>query len=83
MVKIRLSRVGKKKVPFYRIVAVDSRRKRDGGVLETIGSFDGLSGKLTKFNQERMDYWVSQGAVTSDAVKRLHKVYTKSAEKKA
>jgi len=81
MVKIRLSRVGKKKVPFYRIVAVDSRRKRDGGVLETIGSFDGLSGKLTKFNQERMDYWVSKGAVTSDAVKKLHKVYSRSVAK--
>jgi len=81
MVKIRLSRVGKKKVPFYRIVAVDSRRKRDGGVLETLGSFDGLSGKLTKFSQERMDYWLSQGAVISDAVKKLSSVYAKSAKK--
>ena len=81
MVKIRLSRVGKKKTPFYRIVAVDSRRKRDGGVLETLGSFDGLSGKLTKLDQERMDYWVGQGAVASDAVKKIHKVYSKSVTK--
>jgi len=82
-VRIRLSRVGKKKVPFYRIVAVDGRRKRDGAVLETIGSFDGLNGKLTKFNQERLDYWISKGAIPSDAVKKLQKLFAKSAEKSA
>ena len=82
-VRIRLSRVGKKKVPFYRIVAVDGRRKRDGAVLETLGSFDGLSGRLTQFNQERLDYWIGQGAIPSDAVKRIQKLFAKSAEKKS
>ena len=45
MVKIRLSRIGKKHVPFYRIVAVDSREKRDGACLENLGTFDGLNTK--------------------------------------
>ena len=80
-VRIRLTRVGKKKVPFYRIVAVDGRKKRDGGVLEILGAFDGLKGTLTKFDPSRIDYWISQGAIPSDAVKKLQKLYGKTAKK--
>lgn len=76
-VRIRLSRVGKKKVPFYRIVAVDGRRKRDGAFLENLGSYDGLSGKLIHFNKERIDQWIGLGAIPSDAVKKLQKLYKK------
>ncbi len=79
-VRIRLSRVGKKKVPFYRIVAVDGRKKRDGAFLENLGSYDGLSGKLVQFNQERINHWIGLGAIPSDAVKRLQKLYKKTGE---
>jgi len=82
-VKIRLSRVGKKKVPFYRIVAVDSRKKRDGAFLENLGSIDGLKGKLISFDQERVNYWIDQGAILSDAVKKWQKIHQVSAKKEA
>lgn len=74
-VRIRLSRVGKTKVPFYRIIAVDGRRKRDGAFLENLGSYDALKSKLVTFNEERLDYWIDQGAIPSDAVKKLQKLY--------
>jgi len=74
-VRIRLSRVGKTKVPFYRIVAVDGRRKRDGSFLENLGSYDALKSKLVTFNKERLEYWIGQGAIPSDAVKKLQKLY--------
>ena len=44
-VSIRLSRFGRKDLPFYRVVVVDSRKKRDGEFLETIGTYDGLKTK--------------------------------------
>jgi len=74
-VRIRLSRVGKKKVPFYRIVAVDGRKKRDGAFLENLGSYDGLKSRLVTFNEERLNYWIGQGAIPSDAVKKLQRMY--------
>jgi len=77
-VRIRLSRIGKKKTPFYRIVAVDGRKKRDGACLENLGSYDGLKGKLVQFNKERIDHWIGLGAIPSDAVKKLQKLYAKS-----
>lgn len=73
-VKIRLSRIGKKGAPFYRIVAVDERRKRDGASLEVLGTYDPLKGALVQFHAERIDHWVSQGAIPTDAVKRLQKM---------
>jgi small subunit ribosomal protein S16 len=45
-VKLRLTRIGKKKAPFYRIVAIDSRKKRDGAFLENLGTYDALKGNL-------------------------------------
>jgi len=74
MVKIRLSRVGKKKVPFYRIVAVDSRKKRDGAYLENLGTYDGLKGILTHLNEEGIQDWIDKGAVLTDSVKKLIKL---------
>ena len=79
MVKIRLSRVGKKHVPFYRIVAVDSRDKRDGGCLENLGTYDGLNGKIIQFHEERINAWVGKGAVMTDTVKKIYKMYKKQA----
>lgn len=77
-VKIRLSRVGKKSAPFYRIVAVDERRKRDGANLEVLGTYNPLKGELVQFNQERINFWIGQGAIPTDAVKRLQKQQSKA-----
>lgn len=77
-VRLRLSRIGKKHAPFYRIVAVDGRKKRDGAFLEDLGTYDGLKSVLIRFENERMDYWLSQGAVPSDAVHRIQLLYKKS-----
>lgn len=77
-VKIRLSRIGKKHVPFYRIVATDSRNKRDGAILEDLGTYDGLKSKLVTLKPERIAYWLSVGAVPTDSFVKVHKVYKRS-----
>lgn len=73
-VKIRLKRMGKIHAPFYRVVVVDSRKKRDGKVIEEIGVYDPLQEpSLIKIDSERVQYWLSVGAQPSDAVRRqLH-----------
>lgn len=72
MVKIRLSRVGAKNQPKYRIIAVDSRAKRDGKFLEILGNYDPTQKEFVlNLKKERIDYWTSQGAQLSDSVKRL------------
>ncbi len=76
MLTIRLSRTGAKKKAFYHIVAVDSRKKRDGRPLERLGFFNpSATGQevLLKIDMERIDYWVSQGAQISDRVSKLIK----------
>ena len=77
-VKIRLTRIGKTNAPFYRIIAIDSRRKRDGASLDILGTYDPIEGKLIQFNQEGINQWVSKGAILSDAVKKLEKLYNKA-----
>jgi small subunit ribosomal protein S16 len=74
-VKIRLSRIGKKHVPFFRIVAVDSRQKRDGACLENLGTYDALNNTFIQFHEERIADWISKGAVVTDSVKKLHRLY--------
>lgn len=81
-VTLRLSRIGKKHVPFYRIVAVDSRNKRDGAFLDDLGTYDAVNSKLVSFKVDSFDAWLSKGAQVSDAVKRLHKLYVKEAASK-
>ena len=76
-VKIRLSRVGKKKAPFYRVVAIDSRRKRDGQFIEDLGTYNPLTGTLIQFHQDRIDYWVSKGAIPTETVLKLQKMHSK------
>jgi small subunit ribosomal protein S16 len=76
-VKIRLSRVGKKKVPYYRIVAIDSRKKRDGEFLEDLGTYNALTGQFVQFHQERINDWVSKGAIPTESVLKLQKMYRK------
>ena len=76
MVKIRLSRTGAKKKPFYHIVVTDSRKKRDGRSLERLGFFNPMANGQEvplQINSERVDYWVSQGAQISERVSKLLK----------
>lgn len=74
MVKIRLLRVGAKKRPYYRIVAVDERRKGDGRHLEWLGTYDPLAAppKLSVRHAE-LDAWVGKGARLSDSVRSIVK----------
>ena len=83
MVKIRLARGGRKKRPFYRIVAADSRMKRDGRFLEVLGFYNPISTpKELKINTERVDHWIGEGAQMSQTVANLVKLNesTKAAE---
>ena len=73
-VKIRLSRYGAKKAPFYRIVASDSRSPRDGRFLELLGVYDPRrEPPEIRMNEERVDHWISVGAKPSDTVRQLIK----------
>ncbi len=73
-VKLRLMRMGAKKRPFYRIVAADSRRKRDGEYLELIGTYNPIGAeKEVKINEEIALKWLHQGAIPSDTVRSLFK----------
>jgi small subunit ribosomal protein S16 len=73
--KIRLARGGSKKRPFYRIVAADSRMPRDGRYVEKLGTYNPLLAKdneeRVKMNVERIQYWLGQGAQTTDRVARM------------
>lgn len=70
MVKIRLKRVGAKKAPHYRIVAVDSRTRRDGKPIEEVGYYNPCSKEL-KLDKEAVDKWIKNGAQVSDTVAGL------------
>ena len=82
-VKIRLARIGKKKAPFYRIVAIDERQKRDGQYLENLGTYNPLTGEIVQFHEEKLNEWIKKGAVASDSVARIHRQYSKQAAQKA
>ncbi len=72
MTVIRLTRMGRKKKPFYRIVVTDSRKRRDGGWIESIGYYNPVvPNKDIKFDEERLNYWLSVGAQMSPTVKRI------------
>ncbi len=76
-VRIRLSRVGKKHVPFYRIVTMDGRKKRDGAFLDDLGTYDALKSVVVRFDEEGYNKRVSQGAIPSDAVKKIYLMFKK------
>jgi small subunit ribosomal protein S16 len=74
MTMIRMTRMGRKKKPFYRIVVTDSRKRRDGGWIESIGYYNPISKeKVISIDEERLNYWLSVGAQMSPAVKRISK----------
>ena len=71
-VKIRLRRMGAKKAPFYRIVVADSRRARDGRIIEKIGTYDPMTDPSTVvLDKELVEKWIKNGAKPTDTVKRL------------
>jgi small subunit ribosomal protein S16 len=71
-VRIRLTRVGATKRPSYRVVAIDSRRSRDGRSLEILGYYDPLTEPATvQIDADRLNAWIAKGARPSDTVGRL------------
>lgn len=74
-VKIRLKRMGKIRAPFYRVVIMDSRAKRDGRAIEEIGLYHPTEEpSVIQIDSERAQYWLSQGAQPTEAVAALLKV---------
>ena len=73
-VKIRLTRMGKKKNPFYRIVVADERSRRDGAPIEEIGYYDPMTNPATvKIDAEKATKWINNGAQPTDTVRSLLK----------
>ncbi len=71
-VKIRLTRMGDKKSPFYRLVAADSRTARDGKYIENLGTYNPLvTPAKIDLNKERVEYWLGCGATPTDTAKEL------------
>ena len=74
-VKIRLTRMGKIRKPFYRVVVADSRTRRDGRAIEEIGVYHPTENpSVIKIDSERAQYWLSVGAQPTDQVKALLKL---------
>ena len=76
MVVVRLAKSGAKKNPYYFITVADSRKPRDGAFIERLGFFNPSakgSEERMRFNVDRLDHWISQGAQLSDKVKELAK----------
>ena len=74
MVKIRLTRMGKKKQPFYRVVVVDSRDRRDGAPIEEIGYYNPMTNPAeVKIDADKAKAWMVKGAQPTETVKALFK----------
>jgi len=72
VVRIRLTRMGKRNMPFYRIVVVDSRKKRDGAYIESLGFYNPLRNPAEiKVNVERAVEWILKGAQPSDTARDI------------
>ena len=70
MLTIRLSRIGKKKKPFYRVVVIERTRPRGGRVVEAVGTYDPLKKPAEiKLNVDRIKHWLGVGAQPSDTVR--------------
>ncbi len=74
-VKIRLTRIGSKKNPIYRVVVADARAPRDGRSIETIGRYNPqLNPSLVEIDAEKARAWLEKGAQPTDPVKKLLKI---------
>jgi len=82
-VKIRLSRIGTTNRPFYRLVAVDGRKQRDGANLANIGTFDPISATVIQFNEDLYNDWLSKGALATDSAKKVYRIYKKNGKSAA
>lgn len=72
--KIRLTRMGAKKKPFYRIVAVNTESRRDGRALDYLGYYNPMTQPVdVKIDQEKVQLWMDRGAKPSDTVRSLLK----------
>ncbi len=71
--RIRLKRLGRKNRPFYRIIIIDSRKRRDGAAIEEVGWYDPILKKEKNFTleEDRILHWLSQGAQPTDVVKNM------------
>lgn len=77
MLSIRLTRMGAKKKPFYRIVVAEKRSKRDGRFVESVGYYDPCRQPAEiKIDRIRLSYWMERGAQPSETVRSLIKVKT-------
>jgi len=73
-VRIRLTRFGRKKKPFYRIIVADSESKRDGKFLDIIGTYDPLKDPaVININNDKLQEWLGRGALPTTTVKSLIK----------
>ena len=78
-VRVRLTRVGSKKNPIWRVVVADQRSPRDGRFIETIGQYNPQTHPSTiRIDEERLQHWLARGAQASNTVKQLMKAQVKS-----
>jgi small subunit ribosomal protein S16 len=73
-VKLRMTRMGRRNRPYFRIIAIDSRNPRDGKIIEKLGHYDPIEKDLSKqivLNMERVKYWLDNGAIPSDTVAEI------------
>lgn len=70
-VKIRLQRVGTKKKPFYRVVAIDEKQKRDGGVIDQLGRYQPIANTIQfEVDEEKVITWLKNGAQPTDTIRQ-------------
>ena len=70
--KIRLKRIGRRNRPFYRLIVIDSRKKRDGAAIEQIGWYNPIADENSyDIKGDRVLHWLGEGAIPSDAVKKI------------
>ena len=82
-VKIRLSRIGTTNRPFYRIIATDSRSKRDGAILANVGTYDPINGSVVTFCEDIYKEWLSKGAIATDSAKKVYRLFQKAGSSRA
>jgi small subunit ribosomal protein S16 len=74
-VRLRLTRIGGKKDPVWRVVVADQRSPRDGRIIETVGQYNAQTNPSTiKIDEDRVRHWLSQGAQPTNQVRKLLKI---------
>lgn len=82
MLKIKLSRLGKKHHPFYRIIVAEARSKRDGKYLDLLGTYDPNTDPATvKLNLQTYEQWITKGAKPTETVANLYKKQKRQSQK--